>query len=225
MPSPLVIFDLDGTLFDTAPDLMNSLNHTIGTIGLEPVHFEDMTYLVGSGAKVMINKALELRKVTIDEPELERLFGLFLDHYGASMPGSTALYPGAADAMDRLSAAGLSMAVCTNKTESMAVRLLSLTGLLPRFAAVTGGNTFDVRKPEAGHLLGTIDMAGGSRSKSLMIGDSVNDIAAARNAGIPSIGVPFGYSDTAVDKLGPDWVMSHYDELTLDVVERLLGTG
>ncbi len=117
------------------------------------------------------------------------------------------------------------MAVCTNKTESMAVKLLELSGLMPHFAAVTGGNTFAVRKPDPEHLLRTIDMANGSPSSSLMIGDSVADIAAARNAGIPSIAVPFGYSDIAVEELGPDLVMSHYDQLTPELVDRMLGTG
>lgn len=225
MPSPLVIFDLDGTLLDTAPDLMISLNHTIGSIGLDPVHRDDMTFLVGRGARAMIGKALELRNSVVDDAEFERLFDCFLDHYGAFMPGGSKLYPGAADALDRLEAAGISMAVCTNKTESLAVKLLDLTGLMPRLAAVTGGDTFAVKKPDPEHLLRTIDMASGNSSSSLMIGDSVADIAAARNAGIPSIAVPFGYSDIAVEELGPDLVMSHYDQLTAELVNKMLGTG
>ncbi len=222
MHTPLVIFDLDGTLFDTAPDLLDSLNHTIGSIGLAPVRFENMTYLVGSGARVMINKALELHGTSIDDAELERLFELFLDHYGRSMPGSSALYPGADEAMDRLNEAGMSMAVCTNKTESVAVKLLDLTGQLPRFTVVTGGNTFAVRKPDPQHLLQTIDMAGANPSAAVMIGDSVNDIAAAKNAGIPSIAVPFGYSAEPVETFEPDHIMQHYDELTPQLINSLL---
>ena len=225
MPSPLVIFDLDGTLFHTAPDLMHSLNHTIGSIGLDPVKLSDMTYLVGRGAKAMIGKALEIHDKAIDDGEHERLFGVFLEHYGDSMPGTTELYPGAAEAMSRLDSAGIAMAVCTNKTEAMAVRLLELTGVMPRFAAVTGGNTFATRKPDPEHILGTIELAGASPSAALMIGDSINDIEAARSAGIPSIAVPFGYSEHAVEALNPDLVMSHYDELTPHLVNRLLGTG
>ena len=222
MDTPLVIFDIDGTLYHTAPDLMDSLNHTIGTIGLAPVRFEHMTYLVGSGARVMINRALELHSRTIDPEELERLFELFIDHYGQSMPGSSALYPGAAAAMNRLEAAGMTMAVCTNKTESVALRLLELTGHLPRFKAVTGGNTFAVRKPDPLHVLQTIELAGASPAAAVMIGDSVNDIAAAKDAGIPSIAVPFGYSQEPVESFGPDHVMQHYDELTPQLVSRLI---
>lgn len=225
MPAPLVIFDLDGTLFHTAPDLLHSLNHTIGSIGLQPVQMDDMTYLVGKGARVMIGRALELRQTAIGETELDRLFGVFLEHYGASMPGATELYPGAAAAMNRLADAGMTMAVCTNKTEAMAVRLLELTGVMDRFAAVTGGNTFAVRKPHPDHILKTIEMAGASASASLMIGDTINDIEAARAAGIPSIAVPFGYSEHSAEELRADLVMAHYDELTPQLVNRLLETG
>ncbi|MEM9107097.1 MAG: phosphoglycolate phosphatase [Pseudomonadota bacterium] len=222
MHTPLVIFDLDGTLFHTAPDLLDSLNNTISSIGLEAVGFEDMTYLVGSGARAMINKALELHGTSVDDNELERLFDLFLDHYGRSMPGRSALYPGAADAMDRLNEAGMLMGVCTNKTESVALKLLDLTGQLPRFKVVTGGNTFAVRKPDPQHLLQTIEMAGAHPSAAVMIGDSVNDIAAAKDAGIPSIAVPFGYSAEPVETFEPDHIMQHYDELTPQLISRLL---
>lgn len=225
MHTPLVIFDLDGTLFHTAPDLLESLNFTIGSIGLEPVRIDHLTHLVGSGARVMINKALELHGKSVEDRELERLFDVFLDHYGRSMPGKTDLYPGALQAMDRLTGAGMSLAVCTNKTESVAIRLLELTGHLPRFTAVTGGNTFAVRKPDPRHILQTIELAGASPSSAVMIGDSVNDIAAARNAGIPSIAVPFGYSEEPVQSLGPDYVMDHYDDLTPQLVRRLLDAG
>ena len=225
MPSPLVMFDLDGTLFHTAPDLMDSLNHVIGGLGLSPVDYDDMTFLVGSGARAMIARALELRETEIATAEFEGLFAQFLEHYSASMPGTSEPYPGVVEAMDRLAAAGYALAVCTNKTEAMARRLLELTGHLPRFAAVAGGDTFAVKKPHADHLHGTIRLADGDPSRSIMIGDSVNDISAARSAGIASIGVPFGYSDTAMAELGPDHIISHYNQLTPELVGRLLNGG
>ncbi|WP_419912894.1 HAD family hydrolase [Hoeflea sp.] len=222
MPSPLIIFDLDGTLFHTAPDLMDSLNHVIGTAGLAPVNFDDMTFLVGSGARAMIARALELRETQVEPAAFEQMFMQFLEHYSASMPGASEPYPGVVEAMDRLAAADYALAVCTNKTEAMARRLLDLTGHLPRFSAVTGGDTFSVKKPDAGHILSTIEQAGGDPALSIMIGDSVNDISAARNAGVASIGVPFGYSDTAMEELGPDHILGHYNELTPELVGRLL---
>tara|TARA_R110002126_G_scaffold291724_1_gene455907 strand:+ start:12305 stop:12982 length:678 start_codon:yes stop_codon:yes gene_type:complete len=222
MSSPLIIFDLDGTLLHTAPDLMDSLNHTIGSLGLEPVHYDDMTFLVGSGARVMISRALQLRGSPADGTLEEKLFDLFLDHYSASMPGASAPFPGLADALDRIAAAGMSLAVCTNKNEAMAQRLLELTGLLPLFSAVTGGDTFAVRKPDAGHILGTIELAGANRNSAIMIGDSISDIAAAKAAGIPSIGVPFGYTDTPIEQLQPDRIITHYDELTVSLLNEIL---
>jgi phosphoglycolate phosphatase len=222
MPSPLVIFDLDGTLLDTAPDLMESLNHAICTLGLEPVRYDDMTFLVGAGARAMIERALDLRKAVIREAELDRLFDQFLDFYSGSMPGASRPYPGVLDAMDRLASAEMSLAVCTNKTEAMAKRLLDLLGLSQRFSAITGGDTFAVRKPHGDHIRWTIKQALGSETAAVMVGDSVNDIQAAQNAGIPSIAVPFGYSDVAVEHLGPDRVISHYEELTPELVTGLL---
>ncbi len=222
MTTPLIIFDLDGTLLDTAPDLMTSLNHVIGTLDLAPVAYPDMTFLVGAGARMMISRALALRETTISETEHERLFDLFLDHYSAEMPGASRPYPGLDNALDRLAAADMKLAVCTNKVEAMALRLLDLTGHLPRFATVTGGDTFAVRKPQAGHILETIKRAGGNASAAIMVGDSINDIAAAANAGIPSIGVPFGYTDKPIAELNPTRVISHYDELTTDLIHTLL---
>ncbi len=222
MPRPLVIFDLDGTLLDTAPDLMTSLNHTIGRLGLAPVHYDDITSLVGAGARAMIVRALEMRDTIVHESEIDRLFARFIEFYSGSMPGASTPYPGLLDALDRLEAAGMAMAVCTNKTESLARRLLDLLGLAKRFCAITGGDTFPVRKPHGDHIRGTIDMALGCSTAAVMVGDSVNDIHAAQNAGIPSIAVPFGYSDVAVEHLGPNRVIGHYDELTPDLVNGLL---
>ena len=221
MPTPLVIFDLDGTLLDTAPDLMASLNYTIDAIGLEPVAYEDVTFLVGAGARTMIDRALELRDTVLSTAEKERLFERFLDHYGGSMPGETLPYPGVLDAMDRLEAAGMSMAICTNKVETLAKRLLTVLGLAHRFAAITGGDTFAVRKPDGDHLHGTIGKAAGCRHTTVMVGDSINDMEAARNAGVPSIAVPFGYSDVAVETLRPDRIIRHYAELTPELVSGL----
>jgi phosphoglycolate phosphatase len=222
MTAPLVIFDLDGTLIDTAPDLIESLNHTIAAADLAPVTFDDLTHLVGQGARVMIRRAFELRKVELDESQTEALLDRFLEHYRAHMPGKSSPFPGVAACIERLSAAGMTLAVCTNKLEGLANPLLDTLGLTSHFAAVTGGDTFAVRKPDAAHILGTIERAGGDPSRSIMIGDSINDILAAKNAGIPSVAVDFGYSDLPVASLSPDRVISHFDELDVALVEELI---
>lgn len=222
MSASLVVFDLDGTLIDTAHDLVASLNHTIGLEGLDPVGYGDLTYLVGHGGQVMIKRAFSLRGRDITDGELERMLDVFVEHYAAAMPGVSVPYPGLIDAMDRLSAAGYRLAVCTNKMEGLARRLIDGLGLTARFAAITGGDTFAVRKPDAEHLLGTVRLAQADPKRTVMVGDSLNDILVARNAGVPSIGVPFGYSDVPVAELEPSHVVTHFDELTPDLIECLL---
>ena len=222
MTAPLVIFDLDGTLIDTAPDLVASLNHTIAAADLEPVTYADLTHLVGQGARVMIRRAFELRGQPLSDEAAEPLLQRFLAHYKAEMPGASRPYPGLIEAMERLEEAGMRLAVCTNKLEELAIPLIGKLGLSDRFVTVTGGDTFPVRKPDAGHVLGTIEKAGARPEATVMIGDSINDILAARNAGIPSIAVTFGYSDVPVEDLQPDHVMTHFSELTGELVRRLL---
>ncbi|WP_027486539.1 HAD family hydrolase [Allorhizobium undicola] len=222
MSKPVIIFDLDGTLVDTAPDLMASLNHTIEAEGLQPAGYDDMTHLVGQGAKMMIQRAFTLRERSLDETTLARLLDRFIAHYRAGMPGKSKPYPGLVAALDRLRGAGCTLAVCTNKLEGLARPLLEGLGLSGYFAAVTGGDSFSMRKPDAGHILGTLQRAGKPGEPALMIGDSINDILAAKNAGIASIAVPFGYSDVDVRSLGADRIIEHFDELTLELVEGLI---
>jgi phosphoglycolate phosphatase len=223
-PVPLVIFDLDGTLIDTAPDLIDSLNYTIEAVGMEPVTFDDVTFLVGQGVKVMITRAFELRHKPLDDQTFATLFDRFMGHYAAHMPGRSRPYPGAEACLSALTGAGFSLAICTNKAEELARPLIEKLGLLDRFPTITGGNTFAVRKPDAGHIFGTIDKAGASKSATVMVGDSVNDILAAKNAGIPSIAVRFGYSDVPAEELGADLVVDHFDEITPDLIRDLIAT-
>lgn len=225
MTAPLVIFDLDGTMIDTAPDLIASLNHTIAARDLEPVTFDDLTHLVGQGARVMIRRAFALRQQPVTDAEVETLLERFLAHYEANMPGESKPYPGFVACLDRLEAAGFQLAVCTNKLEQLARPLLDTLGLTSRFAAITGGDTFAVRKPDGAHILGTVQKASGNPARSIMVGDSINDIQAAKNAGLPSIGVTFGYSDVPVSELEPSHIISHFDELTGELVHTLLGGG
>ncbi len=222
MPSPLVVFDLDGTLVDTAPDLIASLNHTIAAADLAPVGYEDLTHLVGHGARAMIERAFRLRGHPLDEAGLAPMMQRFLTYYGDTMPGESRPYPGLDAALDRLADAGFMLAVCTNKPEAMARRLLQGLGMTDRFAAITGGDTFTVRKPDAAHLTGTVERAGGDLAATLMVGDSLNDCLVARNAGVPVLGVPFGYSDAPIEALNPDRIIQHFDELTPELVETLL---
>ena len=225
LTSPLVVFDLDGTLIDTAPDLVASLNHTIAILGLAPVGYEDLTYLVGHGAKTMIERACKLGGYELTEEALPPLLERFIAFYSDGMPGESKPYPGLVAALERLQGVGFKLAVCTNKMEGLAIPLLKKLGLDGYFAAITGGDTFAVRKPDGDHVLGTIARAGGDPERSVMIGDSINDILSARNAGVPSIAVPFGYSDVDVATLDPSHIINHFDELIPELVERLIARG
>lgn len=223
MTTTTIVFDLDGTLIDTAPDLVESLNHTIAARDLAPVSYEDLTHLVGQGARVMIQRAFALRGAPITDDEIPALLDRFIAHYEAGMPGKSRPYPGLIEALERLKAAGYILAVCTNKMERLALPLLERLHLTGYFTAIAGGDTFAFRKPDPSHILATAERAGGKAGKVLMIGDSINDILAARNGSIPSIAVPFGYSDVAVEELGASHIIGHFDELTVELVEHLVG--
>ena len=222
MSASVVVFDLDGTLVDTAPDLVASLNHAVKQAGLQPVTYDDLTHLVGHGAKAMIERTFALRNATLSAADLEWQMKEFVDFYHGSMPGESLPYPGLIEAMDRLANAGFKLAVCTNKMEMLARSLIESLSLTDRFAAITGGDTLPVRKPDAEHLLATVRLAGGTPDRAVMIGDSLNDILVARNAAVPSIGVPFGYSDVPIESLTPTTIIAHFDDLTPELVESLI---
>lgn len=218
----LVIFDLDGTLLDTAPDLVKSLNHTIKAKNLPPIKYEDLNHLVGQGGKVMIQRAFKMYNHPLTDVELTPLYNDFIDHYLYTMPGKTTLFDGIIPALNRLKDHDISLAVCTNKTEALTFPLLEKTGLIEYFPTITCGDTFEWRKPDGRHITSTITLAGGTPENSVMIGDSINDIAAAKNAGIASIGVPFGYTDVPIEDLEPSFVINNYNELTPELITSLL---
>jgi phosphoglycolate phosphatase len=159
---------------------------------------------------------------TVDASQLDKMMASFLTHYVDNMPGNTAPYPGVLAAMARFSQAGYIHAICTNKFEGMSKTLLNGLALADRFEVICGQDTFAWKKPDARHLLETINAAGGDRDHAIMIGDSVTDIDTAKAAGIPVIAVDFGYSDRPVAEYEPSHIISHFDELTLPLVERLL---
>ena len=208
-----VIFDLDGTLVDTAPDLVRVLNLVLVEEGHEPVPFEAVCEIVGQGALAMIRRSLDRHGVSIDETELRRLLPRFLELYSADITAHSAPYDGVVRALDTLAAEGAILGVCTNKYEYLSVQLLQELGLADRFAAIIGPDTLDVRKPDPAHITGTLERMGGRADRAVMIGDSTNDVNAAKAAGIPSIVVSFGYLDVPAHEMGADRVIDHFDEL------------
>jgi len=223
--APLLVFDLDGTLVDTAPDLMGTLNHVLGTHGLPAAPRDEIMPFISGGARRMIVAGAERAGTRLGEAELDRLFELFLEHYSANICVNSRPFPGTLAAMDRLEAAGWRFAVCTNKRTDTSRLLLSELGIMERFSALLGVDAVERKKPDPAHLLSTIEAAGGDAAACVMIGDSAADIAAAKGAKVPVIGVTFGYSDRPVAELSPDFLLSDYGDLTVELATGLIEGG
>ncbi len=213
MQNATLVFDLDGTLVDTAPDLVAATNHALAALGLPLVPAETLRQAIGFGARRMIVDGLKHTGVTLSEPDIDRLLVRFLDYYEPNLARESRPFDGAIPVLERLRAKGARLAVCTNKRLNLAERLLKDLEIDGLFAAIAGRDSFPVHKPHPDHLTGTVRMAGGDLATSLMIGDTGIDIAAARAAGIPVIGCTFGYSEAPIDTLAPNAVISHFSEL------------
>ncbi|WP_040489335.1 HAD hydrolase-like protein [Fulvimarina pelagi] len=219
----LAVFDLDGTLVDTAPDLAASLNVCLLADGLDVLPLGVVRPHAGHGAVAMLKAAYayfqrDLPDALVDE-HLER----FLAHYETNIAETSRPFPGVLAAMDRLAEAGWTFAVCTNKREHLAVRLLDELDLSGRFAAICGQDTFSAMKPDPAHLGGTIERSKSSAENSVMIGDTMTDIAAAHALAIPSILVDFGYAPDDGARANATAVISHYDALTPAFATELIG--
>jgi len=213
MPAPTIVYDLDGTLADTAEDLVATLNWLLGRDGLAPLKVETAGSLLGAGARALIKRGFAASGRSLEPEKLEALFVDYLSYYRAHIMERSRLYPGVDKALAAFGRAGWRQAVCTNKTESLAKLLITKLGIADRFAFICGQDTFGVGKPEAKPLLGTIAASGGVSERAIMVGDSGTDIKAARAAGVPVIAVDFGYAEVPVKQLGPDRVISHFDQL------------
>ncbi|SHG46519.1 phosphoglycolate phosphatase [Kaistia soli DSM 19436] len=217
---PTLVFDLDGTLIDTAHDLVATLNVILERENLTALPFENAVSMVGHGARVLIERGLAANAVTREAAIVDRMFDDYIAHYTDHIADLSRPYPGLIAALDHFAAEGWILAVCTNKLEHLSVDLLGRLDLASRFAAICGADTFLARKPDPIALTETIRRAGGVREAALMVGDSKTDIDTAKAAGIPVVAVDFGYTPIPVTELGPDAVISHYDEL-VGAVTRL----
>jgi len=213
MTAPTIVYDLDGTLADTAEDLVATVNWLLGREGLQPLKVESAGSLVGAGARALIARGFQASGRSLEPRKLETLFGDFVAHYNAHIVDRTRLYPGVDKALHAFARLGWRQAVCTNKVEGSAKLLVAKLGVADHFAFVCGQDTFGIGKPDAKPLLQTIAASGGARDRAIMVGDSATDIKTARAANVPVIAVDFGYTDIPVAQLGPDRVISHFDEL------------
>jgi phosphoglycolate phosphatase len=213
MAAPTVVFDLDGTLIDTAPDLVDTLNVVLTRAGLPPVPFAMARKMIGSGARVMIERGLQAEGRPLVGAEIDQLFRHFIDHYTAHIADRSRPFPGLEAALERLAARGCPLAICTNKLEALSLQLLTALDLAKHFAAISGQDTLGIQKPEPEMLRQTIVRAGGRPDYAVMVGDSATDIHTARAAGIPIVAVEFGYTEIPVAELSPDRIIGHFDEL------------
>jgi len=208
-----VVFDLDGTLVDTAPDLVGATNHALADLGLPAVSAHLLRPWISFGARRMIVEALVHAETSRPDTEVDRLLDLFLGYYEANIARESRPFPGAIEAISTLQDSGARLAVCTNKRESLSRALLSALDLDRHFHGLAGRDTFPVCKPHPDHLLGAIRLAGGDPARAIMIGDSDVDFRTAKAAHVPVVAVSFGYTEIPVAELGPDRVIDHYNAL------------
>lgn len=218
-PFDLVGFDLDGTLLDTSDELTASVNHTLARMGRQTLTRDEVRPMIGLGARHMLDVGLA-RSGGSSEELVREWLPVLLDHYGDNLGSGSAPFPGVIEAMDRLAAMGVRLAVVTNKYERFAVRLLAELGLAPRFGCIIGGDTMGKGKAKP-HRAGIDEMKRRCASeRAAFIGDSIYDIEAGKSAGVPTVAVSFGFLTQPVDELGADAVIDHYDEL-IPTLERL----
>ena len=217
-----VIFDLDGTLLDTAPDLAAALNLLLKEEGCERLPLASVRSMVGRGAAHMIKQGSAHAGIEIDGGLPDHLRTRLLDHYRACCTERTSPFPGAVEALTQLRETGHPLAICTNKSYEVSVAIIEGLNLSHFFAGIIGGDTLAQAKPNAAPVHAAIDLTGGSLETAIMVGDSLTDIHAAFAAGIPAIAVTFGYTEIPPRELGADAVIDHFDQL-IPTIEQIAG--
>jgi phosphoglycolate phosphatase len=215
MPVEALIFDLDGTLVDTAPDLLHATNHALSLIDRPPVSMAQLRTYVGHGAMNLIELGVKATGEAVDKETLLRLHAAFMEYYADNIAVSSVMFDGLKEVLEKATSRGLKLGVCTNKVERLSLKLSDL------FGSVVGGDTLPVMKPDPAPLNEAVRRLGIDTSRSIMFGDSVTDIRTAQNAGIPVIAVSFGYTDKHVSTFDPNHIIDHYDE-AWPIVERYL---
>jgi phosphoglycolate phosphatase len=215
-----LVFDLDGALVDSAPDLVGALNTLLDEEGLALVPYSEVRLYVGRGARWLIERGFERAGALLDPAQLDSLLQRFIAIYLGRIAHETRPFDGCLTALDALAARGATLAVCTNKLTNLSLALLDALDMTRRFAVVIGPDQAPAPKPDPRHLLTTIERAGGDPARAIHLGDTAYDTLAAQAAGIPVIAVDFGYAPDGVADLGADAVISHFDQLVA-TVDRL----
>ena len=210
-----ILFDLDGTLVDTAPDLMNAHNHVMKKYGYETRSTEDIRKLVGKGSASLIGRSVwgqakkELRQIN-DQIVKKEMVKEFIDYYGKNIAVESKLINGVLEFLNWAKKNNISMGVCTNKQEYLSINLLKQIKIYDYFEYVAGSDTFDYCKPDPRHLTNVIEIMQGDIKKSLMIGDSETDAESAKAASIPFILVENGYTEKKVSEINHDYLIKDF---------------
>ncbi|MDQ0463774.1 phosphoglycolate phosphatase [Caulobacter ginsengisoli] len=215
-----IVFDLDGTLVETASDICAVLNDLLEEEGIPPLPYEQARLLVGRGARALVQRGFVAAGATVAEARLDELVDRFVDLYRPRLAEKSRPFPGCIEALTALREAGAIFCVCTNKRTELSVALFEALGMSHWFAAIVGPDAVGARKPDPNHLLAAIAQAGGDPARAIMVGDGEPDAGAARAAGVPLVIVDFGYTTIPAAELGGDILISHFSELA-DACRRL----
>jgi len=208
-----VIFDLDGTLVDTAPDLLATLNVLLGDLGRRPLTLPEIKTAIGNGAKAMLRNGAKLTGDPLSEDQIETLFHKYIAYYSAHIADRSAPFPGAIEVLKACQEKGVKLAICTNKLDALSHEVLAALHLARYFDAVIGSDTLEVQKPDPKTVLEILQRTGASPEKTLFVGDSRTDLETARAAGVAVVLVDYGYTATPARELTPDAIISDLREI------------
>ena len=213
LPCEALIFDLDGTLIDSAPDVCASVNRALGETGRRELTLEETKDMIGWGGRVLVEKALALTGEPGNPDDIDRVLQGFLDGYAAHPVEHTTLFPGVLEALERFEADRVNMGICTNKPTKTTSPVLEALGLERFFKLVSCGDSVPHRKPDGRHVLLVAEGLGATVETAAMVGDSESDITAAIDAGVKSVVVTFGYAHAPVEELGADALIDRFEDL------------
>lgn len=208
-----IAFDLDGTLVDSAPDLIGTLNRMLVEEGLPPVPMESASTLIGSGARALLVHGFEAAGAPVERAKSDELFERFLVDYAAHIADGSQPFEGVVETLERLSQRGAILVVATNKRSDLSELLLGKLDLTRHFAAIVGPDRVSARKPSGAHLKEAVAIAGGDPERAIMVGDAAPDADAAKDAGMPCILTTFGFTPTPVEDLGGDVLIDDFEDV------------